>query len=221
MPPPNHHTGAFSGRSSWWRAMKNRTFMCTVGTCGLRGCSTRDTPMASKPRPASSGRWADAEGGSCLPVTCEKPTPPRSSNAEPSMMRVSPPPPSVASAGFSHASYLKGWPASVSNRSTMRSCKPSRYSRTAWESTNSLTRAAPVSPNVPANEFEHVRVPRDDIVRLEDPMILVREDEQLAWHAVVLQRFEQHQPFAHRAAIVQLTMDDQGRRLPARDVLPG
>src|SRR5256885_17204879 len=32
------------------------TFMCTVGTKGLRGWKTRDTPMASNGAPASSGR---------------------------------------------------------------------------------------------------------------------------------------------------------------------
>ena len=41
-----------------------RTFMCTVGTCGLRGCITSDTPSASKAAPASSGRVDD--GGSVI-----------------------------------------------------------------------------------------------------------------------------------------------------------
>src|SRR5256885_4666704 len=50
-----------------------RTFMCTVGTKGLRGWKTRDTPMASNGAPASSGRCCVAEGGSCGPRTCEKP----------------------------------------------------------------------------------------------------------------------------------------------------
>ena len=68
--------------------------MCTVGTYGLRGWSTSDTPIASNPRPASSGRAAVADGGSRLPVTCEKLTPPRSKSAPSSMTRESPPPPS-------------------------------------------------------------------------------------------------------------------------------
>jgi hypothetical protein len=38
MPPPNHQADA---------AEKKRTFMCTVGQYGLRGCSTSDTPIAS------------------------------------------------------------------------------------------------------------------------------------------------------------------------------
>jgi hypothetical protein len=112
--------------------MKKRTFMCTVGTYGLRGWNTSETPIASKPRPASSGRWAVAEGGRVLPITCEKPTPPRSSTLPSSMMRVMPPPPSGASAGFSQASRRNGWPSMVSKVLTMRCCSPSRYSRTDW-----------------------------------------------------------------------------------------
>ena len=54
--------------------------MCTVGTYGLRGWKTSETPIASHGRPAISGRCAVAEGGSLVPVTCEKPTPARSSN---------------------------------------------------------------------------------------------------------------------------------------------
>jgi hypothetical protein len=42
MPPPNHHAGAAPSFS----AKKKRTFMCTVGTYGLRGCSTSETPIA-------------------------------------------------------------------------------------------------------------------------------------------------------------------------------
>jgi hypothetical protein len=62
MPPPNHQTGWPAVSPATGLAMKKRTFMCTVGTYGLRGCSTSDTPIASKPRPASSGRPALADG---------------------------------------------------------------------------------------------------------------------------------------------------------------
>jgi coproporphyrinogen III oxidase len=37
--------------------------MCTVGTYGLRGWNTSDTPIASNGAPASSGRCWVAEGG--------------------------------------------------------------------------------------------------------------------------------------------------------------
>ncbi len=77
MPPPNQKTGA----SPALVATSMRTFMCTVGQYGLRGCSTSDTPSASKPRPASCGRAALAEGGSASPETSEKPIPARSKNA--------------------------------------------------------------------------------------------------------------------------------------------
>src|SRR5262249_2675441 len=151
------------------------------------------------------------EGGSCRPRTCEKPTPPRSSSVASSMMRVSPPPPSAASPGFSQASALKALPSSVSRCTTMRSCKASRYSRTLCESTNSIKRTAPRSSHVLAHEVEHVRVPRDDVVRLENPVVLVGKDQQLARYCVVLERFEQHQPFADGTAIVEFAVDDQRR----------
>src|SRR3546814_2382064 len=54
---------------------------------------TNDTPRASKPRPASSGRWALAEGGRPLPKTWEKLTPPFSISVPFSITRVRPPPP--------------------------------------------------------------------------------------------------------------------------------
>ncbi len=85
MPPPNHQTGSASGLC----ATRKRTFMCTVGTYGLRGCSTSDTPIASKPRPASSGRAAVADGGRPAPATCEKFTPPRSSRWPSSIRQLS------------------------------------------------------------------------------------------------------------------------------------
>src|SRR5438477_4331634 len=45
------------------------------------------------------------------------------------------------------------------------------------------------------DEAEHRLVPGDGVARLEDPVVLVGEDEQLARHLVVLQRLEEIQPF--------------------------
>src|SRR5690554_359087 len=116
MPPPNHQTGALSGAL----ATKQRTFMCTVGQYGLRGWSTSDTPIASKLRPANSGRWAVAEAGMALPMTWEKLTPPRSKKVPSSMTRVCPPPPSARS----QASLWKALPSNASHRATISVCKP-------------------------------------------------------------------------------------------------
>ena len=68
------------------------------------------------------------------------------------------------------------------------------------------------------DKAQHRVVPRDDIARLQDPVILVGEDQHLRRHAVILQRFEQVETFADRAAVVVLAMDDQRRRLPLLDV---
>src|SRR2546429_9948864 len=60
MPPPNHQADA---------AEKKRTFMCTVGQYGLRGCSTSDTPIASyawPARPQLAGQAYDAMGVSLV-----------------------------------------------------------------------------------------------------------------------------------------------------------
>jgi hypothetical protein len=65
MPPPNQHDRRAAGRAV---AAIMRTFMWTVGTYGLRGWNTSDTPMASKGAPASSGRCCVAEGGSLRPA---------------------------------------------------------------------------------------------------------------------------------------------------------
>ena len=48
--------------------MKKRTLACEVGTYGLRGWMTSDTPVASKLAPSSSGRCAVAEAGSLPPM---------------------------------------------------------------------------------------------------------------------------------------------------------
>ena len=49
-------------------AASMRTFMCTVGTYGLRGWNTSETPIASNGAPASSGRCCVADGGSARPL---------------------------------------------------------------------------------------------------------------------------------------------------------
>src|SRR2546427_12811664 len=110
-----------------------RTFMCTVGTKGLRGWKTRDTPMASNGAPASSGRCCVAEGGSCGPRTCEKPQPARSNTRPPSMMRVMPSPCRRSPGPLLQVSDRKRAPPSPSTCSSacvMRACRPVRYSRT-------------------------------------------------------------------------------------------
>ncbi len=87
--------------------------MCTVGQCGLRGCMTSDTPMASKPRPASCGRAALAEAGRASPATSEKPMPPRSKNWPPSRIRVLPPPRRRSSGPRCQESVANGVPSNA------------------------------------------------------------------------------------------------------------
>ncbi len=122
MPPPNQKIGA----SPALVATNMRTFMCTVGQCGLRGCSTSDTPSASKPRPASCGRAALAEGGNASPETSEKPIPARSKNAPFSRMRVQPPPRRRSSGPRRHACVASGVPSKAPSASAMRDCSVSR-----------------------------------------------------------------------------------------------
>ncbi len=62
--------------------------------------------MASKRRPANSGRWAVAEAGICSPNTWEKFTPPCSKTAPSRMTRVRPPPPSFSPGSRCHASSI-------------------------------------------------------------------------------------------------------------------
>ena len=49
-------------------AAKKRTFMWRWARRDSQGCSTSDTPRARQARPASSGRWAVAEGGRIFAV---------------------------------------------------------------------------------------------------------------------------------------------------------
>src|SRR4051812_17978335 len=115
MPPPNHHTSP---------ALKKRTFMCTVGQYGLRGCSTRDTPIACHARPAICGREALAEGGNALPCTRERLTPPRSNTLPSSITRDTPPPPSARC----QASERKLAPSTRSRADTISPCSEERKS---------------------------------------------------------------------------------------------
>ena len=73
-----------------------RTFRCTVGAYGLRGCSTSDTPIASHARPASRAAAPSPTAAGASPVTCEKLTPPRSRHVAVLDRRAMPPPPSGA-----------------------------------------------------------------------------------------------------------------------------
>jgi hypothetical protein len=108
-----------------------RTFMCTVGTYGLRGWNTSETPSASNAAPASSGRAAVADGGSVCPATWLKLQPPRSISAPSSIRRVRPSPVSLPSAGRTQPSLANAPPSAASIAATMRDWRSSRYARTA------------------------------------------------------------------------------------------
>src|SRR5690606_39746662 len=83
MPPPNHRTCSFSS--------KYRIFMCIIGTCGLLGCKTMDTPVAKKLSSSTPNDFLMGSGS--LPCTAEKFTPPFSIISPCCMIRVRPPPP--------------------------------------------------------------------------------------------------------------------------------
>ena len=105
MPPPNQTTGAPPAGN----AASMRTFMCTVGTYGLRGWKTSETPIASNGASASSAaRCCVAAAGSARPLTCEKPQPPRSSSAPPSTRREMPSPSSAPPGSRCQASTRNG-----------------------------------------------------------------------------------------------------------------
>src|SRR3954464_9364929 len=132
MPPPNHQTGSSPSRV----ATRKRTFRCVVGQYGLRGCRTRETPIASKPRPASSGRAALAEGGSRPPDTCEKLKPPRSNSAPPPITHETPPPPPAPGPPPPPRGPPQGPgetvpPSRGSSSATIRPCGPTSQDRTA------------------------------------------------------------------------------------------
>ena len=122
MPPPNQLTVSPPAGV----AASMRTFMCTVGTYGLRGCSTSDTPSASNGAPASSGRCAVADAGSERPRTWLKLQPPRSNSSPSSITRVSPSPSSGAPAARVQPSATKALPSAASSAPTMRACSSSR-----------------------------------------------------------------------------------------------
>jgi hypothetical protein len=60
----------------------------------------------------------EALGGSSLPETCEKPTPPRSNSLPSSRMQVVPPPPSARCQVVRHEAV----PSRDSSAATMRAC---------------------------------------------------------------------------------------------------
>jgi hypothetical protein len=122
MPPPNQQTGSPPSGS----AASMRTFMWTIGTYGLRGWNTSDTPIASKGAPDSSGRFCVAEGGSLGPRTCEKPQPARSNSSPPSRMQVSPWPCSGSPGAFCQASRTQVPPSACSTAATIDCCSARR-----------------------------------------------------------------------------------------------
>src|SRR6266550_4681256 len=68
-----------------------------------------------------------------------------------------------------------------------------------------------------AEKREQRLIPRHDVLRLLDPVVLVGEHQQFGLDAEVLQRLEQREPLADRTAIVALAMNDQRRALPVLD----
>ena len=129
MPPPNHHTSCSAGVGA--SARKKRTFMCTVGTWGLRGCSTSDTPVARALRPASCGRLAEAVGGSWLTCTSENITPARSKSLPSSSTQLMPLPWVGLSGSRCQASRRKRSPPMSSRPATMRDCSPANQAAMA------------------------------------------------------------------------------------------
>src|SRR5678816_3767595 len=83
MPPPNQEASPFS------RYLK---LACTVGTIGLEGCNTRETPVAKKAVPVPRGIFSANSCGR-LPDTEEKFTPAFSNTPPFSNTRDRPPPP--------------------------------------------------------------------------------------------------------------------------------
>ena len=63
------------------------------------------------------------------------------------------------------------------------------------------------------NPVAHRLIPEQRILRLQHPVILIREIHQLRRHAAFLQRVEQLDAVIHRHAQVLLVVDDQRRRL--------
>src|SRR5450755_2527274 len=92
---------------------------------------TSETPTALHGLPATSGRRADADCGSPVPVTCENATPAFSTTSPPSIIRVLPPPPS---ARLHASSRNRPLPSSDSSAAQMESWSPSRYALTGEES---------------------------------------------------------------------------------------
>ena len=122
MPPPNQTTAGVSAGI----AAIIRTFMCTVGTWGLRGCMTSDTPIASNAAPANSGRACVAEGGSAGPRTWLKLQPPRSSTGPASINTLRPSPCNRSPGSRTQASSRTALPSHSVMATTTRCCKPSR-----------------------------------------------------------------------------------------------
>ena len=80
--------------------------------------------MASKLRPAISGRFWVAALGILSPRTCEKPTPPFSRMLPFSKMQVRPDPRKGLSSGFCQLSTTNALPSKALVAETMRSCRP-------------------------------------------------------------------------------------------------
>ena len=122
MPPPNQLVPSLKA--------KCRTFMCTMGTCGLLGCRTRLTPAAQK-RSAWVFIWA-FKPGEASPSTSLKFTPPRSHTFPEVSTRVRPPPPPGRVQASSTKAAPPCWASTFSTPATMSSCKARNSSARAF-----------------------------------------------------------------------------------------
>jgi hypothetical protein len=68
---------------------------------------------------------------------------------------------------------------------------------------------------------EHRVIPRDAVLRLQDPAVLVREVEQLGWYAAALKRGEGRYALSICESIVFGAVDYEGWRLPVRNIPRG
>src|SRR5262245_41289507 len=89
-----------------------------------------------------------------------------------------------------------------------------RFMVFSWSSRLYLLRALlGTGRRVGGDPVAHGLVPEQRVLRLQHPVVLVREVHELRWHAALLQRVEQLDAVVHRHAQVHLVVDDQRRRL--------
>src|SRR3546814_2605936 len=64
-------------------------------------------------------------------------------------------------------------------------------------------------------------MPQDAVLRVEHPVVLVREVQELRLDALALQRGERADALRYRDAVVELAVDHQHRYAPVLDVIDG